>query len=171
MLESIQVAAGAAAGAHIHHGTAVVVQCEAPVNPQDGRRLLLAGAGPIGTVVGGSAGQNMLAVRTIDPMSGYSRVSRVPVGMLRSLEAVYGEALASPEVLSDLSGATEQAIATRAARRTVLALLLTWPKSIRFDSRSLGSPAHLVCLTRFVAASEHALEQASGLFEGDDTGS
>lgn len=167
MLDSITIAAGAAAGAHIHNGTPVVALCR-PGSRDDGRRLLLAGLGPIGTVIRDTARRNMLGVRFLDPLSGTARCVPIPVGMLRSMESMYGTSLATPESVSDLCADTEQSIATRSARRAVLSLLLNWPSTVVLSTNQLGGPAQMVCLTRFIAASEHALEQASAIFNGDD---
>ena len=167
MLDSIQVVAAAAAGAHIHHGTMLLAACR-PGERSDGRRLLLAGLGPIGTVVRDSARRNMLGMRFVDPVSSVARSVLVPVGILRSTESIYSEALASPETICNLSADTEQSIATRSARRAVLSILLNWPTTVPLTTEALGGPGPMVCLTRFIAASEHALEKSSAIFSGDD---
>jgi hypothetical protein len=58
---------------------------------------------------------------------------------------------------------TELALATHAARRAVLSLLLLWPPKVPCSLPAVGGATALLSLTKVIAASENVFDRATSL--------
>lgn len=109
----------------------------------------------VGTMVHGSTHGTDVQMRLLNEDTGLLGDSRVSINDLRVATAMYGKGLEEPDVFNYLTATAESAIATMAARRALLTLLLIWPREIPLTVHTIGGAADVVNLAKFVAASEN----------------
>lgn len=123
----------------------------------------------VGTMAPVRCSGNNVAVRVLNPNTGCVRTVEFNLDSMRLVSALYGEGLSSFDVVVKLTTAAESAIASHAARRALLALLLVWPPSVRFGLAAVGGAVDFVSLARVVAASESVFSSSRGVGAGSSS--
>lgn len=120
----------------------------------------LAVAGTLCTIVPRTLSGTRVSVRVVSPSSGTATIHEdLSWDNLRCITTSYSLPLTDISVIRLLSVMTESALATHAARRAVMSLLLAWPAGVPCTLAAVGGPGAMLSLAKVVAASENVFSQ------------
>ena len=156
LLQLVNAGAGVAPGAGLQGGVTLLYTRHTGIVER------LCDVGVQGAMIPHSAVGNAISLRIVDVELAKLREVTVSLDQVRVVTTLYGHKVAGAALIRQLAVGTEMALATHAARRAVLSLLLTWPAAIPLTLRAMGGAAQLVNMSKFVASSEHVFDARDG---------